>query len=911
MATDRGKAITEAIEDIPQKPVEAEPEPEPTREPEPEPRQEVVRTPSGIISKEEHARLQEEFPQGIPATAVETVVKERPAPLPFEVARAEEQRQRAAARIRDLSDPKDFATYQTLTDREQFDIQVKLGNIPEGSQYAPGLKVTYLPGVPIEEQILKPREWGYFAPEQVTQIKEAEAAVERQAEIDRPSIELSQRIGAERIAEFEANNTLLPDGQWINTAELNRLKTDAIDIYVALTIPVKGGFANAEKVISRQQREPIPQEPSETFIEQYTRLTGQKPITIGAFEEQEVPIIDKIISFFTGRGTGELARNSEFLKVSIPGFIGGMSGAQYQAQGETERLYRYLFKEQMGRFPTLGEMPDIKAGLPRGIQVSSVIPGVVTAYRWDTMSTDQKWQAIQGDITMAAVYGMMAIGLTLKPGKVPIVKYKLVNEFGVPIGRTIKIPVYATDTLGTKFAARNPAIWQRGTTPLKIYGETGIKPITPLLSPSEVILRKPQVPTLPRTFQGGVRTPTGFIPPTHIPGATYFPGASYTTVRGVKVNIPAGTLDVGGLVPSGMEIWSRAGLEQPWNPFAHTGARIQIKPITGELTIVDVATGKLRNVGFPASGAEVAIGASPRPPSTLTMTPDQLKKLQPLIAPTPYIEYEITPSGLVAPKVVPYPTPKQIIAPGISPMVSPISEPKPAIAPRAIISPEPAPTPTPTAAPAPTPAPAPAPAIAVVIAPAPVIAPTPTPIISPLLSPTPALVPAPIVPVVLPGVEVGVLAPQPIEVGSYAFKMGLFWKYIPPPYDMDKPITLPRGVTPIGAVNTELRTPQETIQMIGQSREIKPRDISIDLGVVDAFITAGGTRIDFTGKGLETDVGTRLPSPTKGMSIDGAYPGMPVYNEGARRSVIKKKKPKRVARRRDDFSDILEVRGGV
>jgi len=40
------------------------------------------------------------------------------------------------------------------------------------------------------------------------------------------------------------------------------------------------------------------------------------------------------------------------------------------------------------------------------------------------------------------------------------------------------------------------------------------------------------------------------------------------------------------------------------------------------------------------------------------------------------------------------------------------------------------------------------------------------------------------------------------------------------------------------------------------------------LGIVDAFITAGGTQIAFAGRGLETDVGERLPSPTKGMSID-------------------------------------------
>lgn len=172
----------------------------------------------------------------------------------------------------------------------------------------------------------------------------------------------------------------------------------------------------------------------------------------------------------------------------------------------------------------------------------------------------------------------------------------------------------------------------------------------------------------------------------------------------------------------------------------------------------------------------------------------------------------------------------------------------------------------------------------------------------------------PIIPPPLPSVEPA-RATEAIAEGSYAWLQGIYWKYIPPPYDQDKPITLPRGLAPKGA-RLGGRTPQETIQMIGRSRKgrkgVKPKDISIDLGIVDAFITAGGTRIAFTGKGELTDVGKRIPSPTQGMSVDGAYPGMPVYNEGVRRPVIKRKKPKRkVSRGEYDFSDILEVRGKI
>ena len=126
---------------------------------------------------------------------------------------------------------------------------------------------------------------------------------------------------------------------------------------------------------------------------------------------------------------------------------------------------------------------------------------------------------------------------------------------------------------------------------------------------------------------------------------------------------------------------------------------------------------------------------------------------------------------------------------------------------------------------------------------------------------------------------------------------------------MDKPITLKRGVAPQGARLG--RTPQETIQMIGTSRAIVPESISIDLGIVDAFITNRGRNIEFRGKGEETDVGERIPLTTQGMSVDGTYPGVPISGERISRPVIKKKKPKRVVRRRDDFSDILEVRGEI
>jgi len=152
-----------------------------------------------------------------------------------------------------------------------------------------------------------------------------------------------------------------------------------------------------------------------------------------------------------------------------------------------------------------------------------------------------------------------------------------------------------------------------------------------------------------------------------------------------------------------------------------------------------------------------------------------------------------------------------------------------------------------------------------------------------------------------------------IPENSYAWKQGIYWKYIPPPYDMDKPITMPKGVAPQGA-KIGGRTPQETIQMVGLKEGVTPKDVSIDLGVVDAFITAGGTRITFAGKGEGTNVGTRIPSTTKGMSVFGegvvegegelerwqlpteTYFGMPKRGRGVSRVSMRRKQPSRKKR---------------
>ncbi len=157
-----------------------------------------------------------------------------------------------------------------------------------------------------------------------------------------------------------------------------------------------------------------------------------------------------------------------------------------------------------------------------------------------------------------------------------------------------------------------------------------------------------------------------------------------------------------------------------------------------------------------------------------------------------------------------------------------------------------------------------------------------TPTLTPAMAP-PALIPPTQIPttpkarpILLPGVkEVGKKKKVKIPEGSISWRQGRLKggdviKYISPPYDQLKPFNL-IGQTPIGW-KEQGRTPNETLQIIGTAKKV-PKSILIDLGFSDILIINGKT-IQFAGGGLVTDVGTRLPSPTRGMSAPEAPSGM-------------------------------------
>jgi len=103
--------------------------------------------------------------------------------------------------------------------------------------------------------------------------------------------------------------------------------------------------------------------------------------------------------------------------------------------------------------------------------------------------------------------------------------------------------------------------------------------------------------------------------------------------------------------------------------------------------------------------------------------------------------------------------------------------------------------------------------------------------------------------------------------GTIVWKQGAWWKIIPPPYTIKKPIS--SRLSPLGVAIMK-GTPQETLTFL--QGKVPLKDVSFDLGVVDGYIDVKKKTIIFKGGGLETDVGTRVISTKKGLSIPAEEP---------------------------------------
>lgn len=123
----------------------------------------------------------------------------------------------------------------------------------------------------------------------------------------------------------------------------------------------------------------------------------------------------------------------------------------------------------------------------------------------------------------------------------------------------------------------------------------------------------------------------------------------------------------------------------------------------------------------------------------------------------------------------------------------------------------------------------------------------------------------PFIPIIpSPGVAKVKKARKEYPAGTVVWRQGVFWKIIPPPYKVPKPIssrTPPAGVTVLEG------TPQETLTFL--KGKVPFSNVSFDLGVTDGYIDVKAKRIRFKSDyEMQTDVGRRLPSTTKGLSLE-------------------------------------------
>lgn len=302
--------------------------------------------------------------------------------------------------------------------------------------------------------------------------------------------------------------------------------------------------------------------------------------------------------------------------------------------------------------------------------------------------------------------------------------------------------------------------------------------------------------------------------------------------------------------------WSPRDMDWVWTFSPSKGARLRsvgaYSPVVNMVSTSMISALRSPVVGASSTGSVISVPSQIAP----SLAPSLVSpKVAPSTAPSVVIS-PTSPSPVVSPSV-----------PGEPPSVSVITSPTPPSGIPSPTPPSPAPSPVPSPVP-PSPVPSPTP-------PSPVPSPRPTPP-SPYPPPkTPSPVPAtpekPPTSLIRMGHEI-IGKEAKLPSGSIAWKQGAFWKYIPPPYDQPKPITLARGITPMGARFTDLRTTKETIQKIGESDAVVPDKVSADLGITDLFISNQAQDIDFTGGGLQTDVGERIPTTAQGMSVNGAEP---------------------------------------
>lgn len=216
---------------------------------------------------------------------------------------------------------------------------------------------------------------------------------------------------------------------------------------------------------------------------------------------------------------------------------------------------------------------------------------------------------------------------------------------------------------------------------------------------------------------------------------------------------------------------------------------------------------------------------TPTPTTTPVLVPSELVSVSNI----PLARVNPVPTSIAEPTILPIPTPRPTVTP------APVTAPTPVSAPSPVPVPTPAPTPIPT--PVPTPVPTP----------------TPTPVPTPVPTERPG-----IRPMIIPIGEEGA-GPQPEYEGLplvASRRQGFVTRDY---YTNTRDVKARSRYTPRGS-----GIPQGSLRVWNNPGGVV---IDEDMGTSDVEMDLDKSQIKFFGRGQYTDVGTRDPSTTRGMSV--------------------------------------------
>lgn len=877
--------------------------------------QDIIRTPRGVVSRAEYEQLKSQYPEGIPATAVQEVVESRPEiKTPSQIREEEkvaQETKEATESITDLSKltREQYKAIQGLSDKEQFDLLVKLGHIPEGSQFVKGMNIDYSKSGLTQEQIDeynkrtseltgKPvNTWGFYTKEQLEEISKAETEKQKQVDFQAQQRKLGREY---KQSVFERENTQLPDGQWVSNKELSQLQSTSPDLYKVMS---EQGY-NAYKsyfdfnYIKLPDNQYIKFTDADKVLEQseygYNILKNEG---FDAYKKAVDKALEDIKPYKRTRGYNLRLAAAQGVPIDTLSLI-----FPAKEVSKVENFYR----EPAKPIETIPQNTSLK--IPTGL--AAALPALGTAALVEPtpigevivialLAGGAAWYAIQ-EATKNKVGN---IDLNIAKQSVQQAQTR-----GQPVDKNTLVTINLAGDMATvgniaDAIATVPQVQEIAQHSGQLYKPGELKPVPHIyeagaLSPLTKGYEAQARPAVTKGYEAGVLPPqikgyeAGTLTPSprvaEIMASQSAVAVAEKDLEDKLVFIRARVAETGINLPAIVPKTEKAliALDQAVQDAFTAGVidndtlRVYSQARTNYLTKKGLLDSTMKTYigGMQPELADNTINV------IATATSLAISNLQQQAQQTAQQTYtQALIQGLSqeqaqqvaqsAVQQVAQTQAQQAVQNAVNSLTQAQS-----ITDTTTISAIQSAVQTATGE------------IAKSIALTNIAELINVPPLTPFLFklPLPEKV----------GGDKDKKQSIPVEQGAIVFKMGALWKVLTPDWTQDKFYTLGKGQVPQGA-NTSGRTPEETLQVIGTPSAKVPESISIDLGITDIEIYNYGQNIRF-GYGLYTDVGESLESTTTGLSIPS------VFEE---KKQVRKNKVRKLTRRSNNFSDLISMKG--